>query len=183
MLLVIADIAILLANYLVVAWVLSLFTKAQPDLDEETTPWGGWFGTWDNPPQGDEKWQREGWFPGETTGVKGYLNRVGWLFRNPGYGFQRRIGIEYSDRINLVVSGNPDISDKYKIPGSYLVTARWPKGRLVAFEYYLVKPYKIGKIEKCIRIRLGWKMMTDKFELYGFAAFVDTVSPFKKYGK
>ena len=32
-------------NYLIVSWVLSIFTRAQPDLDEHGEQWGGWFGT------------------------------------------------------------------------------------------------------------------------------------------
>lgn len=176
----ILDIAVLVLNYIVVAWALSLFTKAQPDLNEKTKPWGGWFGTWDNPPQGDSRWLRLGWFPGKTTGIKGYLNRVGWLFRNPGYGFQRWAAVNYSDRNKLIAKGNPDISDKYKIPGSYLAKLYDKNSKLIAFEYYLVKPWSDTK---CIRIRFGWKLVTDKFETYGFAAYVNTFNPFKSYGK
>ncbi len=180
--LVLLDVLVLITNYLVVAWVLSLFTRAQPDLDEAGEQWGWWFGTWDNPPQGDSRWLREGWFPGYTDGWKGYLNRVGWLYRNPGYGFQKWAGVPYSDDILIQHSGNCDISDKYRRPGSYTAHAINANGQIVAFEYYAVIPWKLLP-NKCFRIRLGWKIMTDKYERYGFATLVDTVHPFKSYGE
>lgn len=179
---VLADILGVASN-IIAAPILSIFTKAQPDLDEHGEPWGWIYGTWDNPPQGDEKWQREGWFPNITTGWKGYLNRIGWLYRNPCYGLQRMLGVKYNEENILSFTGNPDISDKYKVAGSYFAKLHSPKGDLLAFEYYLLKPWSIGSYEKCIRIRLGWKMMTDKFQRYGFATMVDTVNPHKGYGK
>lgn len=180
--LVVLDLLSLLSSIPVVP-ILSLFTKAKPDLNERGEPWGWIYGTWDNPPQGDEKWQREGWFPHITTGFRGYLNRIGWLYRNPCYGFQRLAGIDYA-RDNVVThTGNENISDKYKIPGSYLAKVRTAGGDLIAFEYYIVKPWRIGSFEKCFRMRIGWKVMTDKYERYGFAALVDTINPIKSYGK
>ncbi len=170
-------------NLVIASWVVSMFTRAQPDLNEHGKPWGGWFGTWDNPPQGDEKYQRECMFPGVTTGLKGYWNRVGWLRRNPLYGFNKWAGIPYKDSYEFHVDGNENISDKDRVPGSYyakVIDAH--NGKVVAFEYYLVKPWRIGSFEKCIRVRLGWKVMTDKFERYGFATLVDTANPFKSYG-
>ncbi len=168
-------------SMLIVPQVLALFTKAQPykEGDEEYS-WGGWWGTYDNPPQGDEGFvEKRATFPNVITGWKGYVNRVHWMWRNPLYGFQKQVAVEYDTGIYLKVKGNLNISDKYKVPGYYFVRA-YKDGKLVGFEYYLVKPYKENK---CIRIRLGWKFATDKFERYGFAQLVDTINPVKKYGK
>lgn len=181
-LLVILDIVSLLSSVVAVP-ILSIFTKAQLDLNEFGKPWGWIYGTWDNPPQGDEKWQREGWFPHITTGFRGYLNRIGWLFRNPCYGFQRWAGIPYSEDNIITHTGNKYISDKYEIPGSYFAKVHDSDGKLIAFEYYTVKPWSGENPEKCQRYRLGWKIMTDKYERYGFATLVDTINPIKTYGK
>ena len=181
--LMIADIA-LMPVWLIGAIFLSIFTRAGSYHNDEDViyTWGGWLGTWDNPPQGDAGYNENRAFfkGGYTTGLKGYANRVGWLWRNPGYNFQRKIGMDYPEGDNWELSwvGNHTISDKYEIPGYYFAKLKID-GKTEAFEFYLVKPWLFGK---CLRIRLGWKMMTDKFERYGFATFVDTVSPLKNYG-
>lgn len=181
-LLVILDTVSLLSSFIAVP-ILSIFTKAQPDLDEEGEAWGWLYGTWDNPPQGDEKWQRECYFPHITTGFKGYINRVGWLFRNPCYGFQKKAGIPY-DKMNVIsCEGNENISDKYEIAGKYFATVKDTNGKVLAFEYYIIKPWTILPWKKCQRYRLGWKIMTDKYERYGFATLVDTINPMKSFGK
>ena len=176
--LVVLDAFANLSNF-IAAPILSIFTRARPDLDEAGKPWGWIYGTWDNPPQGDEKWQREGWFPQITTGFKGYLNRIGWLFRNPCYGLQRMIGIDYDVDNVITCIGDEHISDKYARPGYYYAEVKSPEGKLLGFEYYTVRPYGNGK---CFRMRLGWKIMTDKFKRYGFATFVDTITPYKQFG-
>ena len=161
--------------------ILSLFTRARPDLNEYGKPWGWIYGTWDNPPQGDDKWQRECWFPHVTTGWRGYLNRVGWLFINPCYGYQKMAGIDWNESNIISFTGDETISDKHKRAGSYFATVHTTSGKLIAFEYYLVRPW--ANNTECLRLRIGWKIMTDKYERYGFATLVDTVTPYKKYGK
>jgi hypothetical protein len=141
--------------------------------------WGGLYGTYDNPPQGDEGYVRKrAPFIGVTTGFKGYVNRVVWMLRNPLYGFQRRASVEYKTGITLKIKGKQDISDKYKVPGWYFVRA-YRNNKLYAFELYAVLPWPGSR---CLRVRLGWKLLTDKFERYGFAQLVDTVNPLKSYG-
>lgn len=74
--------------------------------------------------------------------------------------------------------GDPNISDKERRPGWYFAQLRLA-GKLIGFELYVVAPWSFGR---CIRMRLGWKLMTDKFERYGFAQLVNTCNPFDGYG-
>lgn len=101
------------------------------------------------------------------------------MFRNPLYGFARVTSVRYTPSLMITCRGNQDISDKYAVPGWYLATAR-ESGRLKAFEFYCVLPWAFGK---CLRARLGWKIMTDKFQRNGFAPLVNTCNPFKGYGE
>lgn len=174
--LAIIDILLLLC---VASWlpiVYSLFTR---------DGWIGWFKwaeTYDNPACGDGGFiAKRSPFPNELDGWKGYINRAVWMYRNPMYGYQKWVGIKYDARNGAIQSGTQRISDKYAIPGSYFNRVIGDMGKVIAFEYYLIKPY--GK-NKCIRIRLGWKITTDKFGTeWDFAPLVDTFSPFKQYGE
>jgi hypothetical protein len=153
--------------------VVSLFTREMPDTDEDLPSWGWWFGTYDNPPQGDERHQRNfGHLPK-------YIVRVLWLWRNPGYNFQKAIGVKYDPAYIVTYTGREDISDKYKKPGHYFAMCHTLDGEVKAWEFYCVYPWAFGK---CIRIRLGYKIMTDKFGRYGFAPLVNTINPVKSYG-
>ena len=150
-----------------------------PYREERDFTWGWLFGTYDNPPQGDRGWVRERcYFPAVVTGWKGYLNRAGWMWRNPCYGLAKRLSIPYgcADRIELI--GNPDISDKKRIKGYYFVRA-YHKDKIVGWEFYTILPYTENK---CFRMRLGWKIETRKFAMLGFAPLVHTITPFKQYG-
>ncbi len=142
--------------------------------------WGSIWGTYDNPPQGDEGFVRErAPFPGYTTGWRGYLNRCMWMIRNPLYGYARKAAVDYSPSLSVTHVGDDSISDKYKRPGWYFAKAVDLAGRTVAFEFYCVLPWGFGR---CLRCRLGWKIMTDKFQRYGFAQLVNTCNPFDGYG-
>lgn len=164
----------------VVSPVIAAFTRAD-FYGKEPYSWGGWYGTYDNPPQGDEGFVRErAPFVGVTDGWRGYLNRVMWMIRNPLYGFARKCSVEWSPTLAISHTGDESISDKYKRPGWYLAKAHNLNGKLVAFEFYCVLPWGFGK---CFRARLGWKIMTDKFGRYGFAQLVNTANPLKSYGK
>ena len=170
---------LLLVTLPVAAPLISLFTKEGPyGLPEYT--WGWIWGTFDNPPQGDQGWvTKRCIFPGITTGVKGYINRVGWMFRNPLYGYARKAAVPFTEGTVVIYKGNPDISDKYKISGSYFAKAVDKDDKVVAFEYYLVKP--IGSSND-LRVRLGWKIMSSKFNSRGFAPIVNNINPFDGYG-
>lgn len=178
-LLCIIDWALLIFTALPAAIIVPIFTKARPYKDDGSYSWGAWWGTYDNPPQGDEGFVAErAPFPNVITGWKGYINRVTWMLRNPLYGFAKRCALPW-DRVMVVeYKGDPDISDKEGRPGWYLATVR--DDGLKGFEFYGVFPWSSGR---CLRIRIGWKILTDKFQRYGFAQFVNTINPFDGYGK
>lgn len=158
---------------------IALFTREMP-YDQRPYTWGWLWGTWDNPPQGDQGFVRShATFPEITTGWKGYVNRVQWMWRNKLYGLAKLMAISYSPTLRLSYVGDPNISDKYKRPGYYFAKLHDGK-RLVAFEFYCVLPWSARRNFRC---RLGWKFMTDKFSRYGFAQFVNTANPFDGYGK
>lgn len=143
--------------------------------------WGWIWGTYDNPPQGDQGFVRErAPFTGYTTGLRGYLNRCMWMIRNPLYGYARKAAVDYSPTLIVTHKGDESISDKYKRPGWYFARAYNLADQVVAFEFYCVMPWAFGR---CFRARLGWKIMTDKFGRYGFAQLVNTCNPFDGYGE
>lgn len=112
------------------AVIVPLFTREMDAQLGELYTWGGWWGTHDNPPQGDRGWVTKRCpFPNVTTGLKGYINRVGWLWRNKLYGYNALASVKWSDSIRIEYTGNPDISDKYKVPGRYIAYAFEEIGR------------------------------------------------------
>lgn len=159
--------------------VVALFTRAQP-YGQRPYSWGGWWGTWDNPPQGDEGFvAKHALFTRVTSGWRGYVNRVQWMWRNKLYGLAKLLALEYDVGDQLVWSGNPDISDKYRLPGWYFARL-YRRGKLIGFEFYCVLPWSRTRN---LRARLGWKLMTDKFARYGFAQLVNTCNPLDGYGE
>lgn len=158
--------------------IVPLFTRAQSH-DKPIYTWGGWWGTYDNPPQGDEGYvSKRCMFPNVLTGIRGYINRALWMWRNKLYGYNAFASVKYGADVSVEHTGNPDISDKYKVPGHYI--ARAFKGKkLIGFEFYAVWPWSK---RRNLRIRLGWKILTRKFEQYGFAQLVTTANPLDGYG-
>lgn len=160
--------------------VIAAMYRAQPHGLGKYT-WGWMWGTYDNPPQGDEGYVRKrAPFPGLITGWQGYVNRVMWMIRNPCYGFARWTALNYSANTVQQLIGKDGISDKDKVPGWYFVRVRdLTSWRVVGFEFYGVFPYCVTRD---LRIRLGWKILTDKFKERGFAPLVNTCNPFDGYG-
>ena len=168
----------LLITVPVAAPIIAACTREQPRGLYPYT-WGWIWGTHDNPPQGDEGFVRKrALFISATTGIKGYINRAHWMIRNPLYGYAKLCAIPYSSTAVMKVRGNPNISDKYKIPGWYLATLR-DAGKLQGFEFYCVLPYCKTRD---LRVRLGWKMLTSKFQERGYAQIVNSINPFDGYG-
>ena len=158
---------------------IALFTKEMEYKKDGSYTWGWLWGTYDNPPQGDRGFvTKRAFFPNCTTGWKGYVNRIQWMWRNKLYGLDKYTGIKYSKDYRIEVEGDQTISDKYKRPGSYTVKL-FDGNKLIGFEYYLIKPWSETRD---IRVRVGWKILTDKFERFGFAPHVGTMNPFDGYG-
>lgn len=162
------------------AVLISIFTK--PDFEEKDIyEWGNLWGTFDNPPQGDRGWiNKHCPFPGEFYGLKGYINRTGWIIRNPIYGFAKVFSIDYTGGDYLDIKGNPGISDKGKIPGTMFARLYDSEGRVKAFEFYAVWPWSTNRN---LRMGFGWKIKTDKMQERGWARHVMTANPFDGYGK
>lgn len=159
--------------------IIALFTRAMP-YGQRPYTWGSLWGTWDNPPQGDEGFvAKHAFFVGVTDGWRGYINRVQWMWRNKLYGLAKIMAIDYDQPHTLTCIGDQTISDKEKRPGWYFARMS-QEGRLIGFEFYGVFPWSETRN---LRVRLGWKLMTDKFQRYGFAQLVNTVNPFDGYGK
>ena len=157
----------------------AMFNKEE-DPDHVRYRWGGIYGTFDNPPQGDNGYiTKHAIFKNENKGFKGYVNRVMWMIRNPLYNYARYNGIEWKDSYTITQEGNPDISDKYKVPGKLWTKAWDSKGRLVAFGFYMVKPWSK---KRNLRMRIGWKVKSRAVKEQGFIQMVFTINPFDGYG-
>lgn len=118
--------------------------------------WLWWFQTPDNSLDGDRKhklrWPKNGRF---WT----YLRRVAWLTRNCGYAFNISVlGYKPESNDTIVISGNPNIGDLSGISGHCTWKAVRDGEKLVSFQYYYVKHYRLFNTWKCIRIGLGWKI-------------------------
>lgn len=169
----------LLASLLIMPFIIAAYTREMPYGLRPYT-WGSIWGTWDNPPQGDNGFVEEhSFFPNETTGLRGYVNRVQWMWRNKLYGYNKIASLTYNSSDVVSYVGNPNISDKTKLPGWYFVKLHQGK-TLIGFEFYCVLPWSK---RRNLRARLGWKILTRKFEQYGFAQLVTTCNPFDGYGK
>jgi hypothetical protein len=146
--------------------------------------WGGWFWTYDNPPQGDGGFQvKRAPYINASSPWQLYVNRVFWLWRNPLYGLQKAFSVRHGSDVivKLIRFGGSgvDTSDKYRRAGWYYAECLDDFEYLIAFELYAVIPWSSTR---CLRLRLGWKIVTDKFERLGFAPLVDTFNPLDGYG-
>ena len=112
--------------------------------------WLSWFQTPDNSLDGDDGWIHEHWQWRYRlrADLCTYVGRVGWLWRNPGYG----VGVVYFDSAVPVVAtyeGNRAVNDSPGVDGTCLVHA----GGL--FQFVWVKRISTGK---CVYFNLGWNI-------------------------
>ena len=157
LILLVADLAVFVLAWLL-APILPAFAIGKDHLPYELS----YFSAEDNPLDGDYGYiMQHAPFKGYgVTGWRRYINRVVWLWRNPGYGFSYAVLGHKVTSQPLVVSGDPLVSDSVNLTVGRMhglsghVLVREGGG---AFEFYLVQQY--GKTGRCFRLRMGWKLL------------------------
>lgn len=114
--------------------------------------WLNWFQTPDNSLDGDNGWKTEHWqwrfilpLPLAT-----YVGRVGWLWRNPAYGYGLVRLEDFEHALEATYSGNRQVNDSPGVEGYCLVHARG------LFQFVWVK--RIGTSSRCIYVVIGWNI-------------------------
>ena len=151
-------ILVTLATY-VLAPVLPLFAQDRLGFLDNATRYGrgaylptwlSWFQTFDNSLDGDEGWRIEHaqWRFKLPQALAVYVGRIGWLWRNPGYGFGL-VQITQQDCISFLCSGDPSVSDSPLHEGHFTIsTAR----------YWQLRYVKRLTATKCLYLNLGWNI-------------------------
>ena len=141
------------------AFVLPCFVEYREGLQDNGTkfsngwylkPWLSWFQTPDNSIDGDEgsrekHWQ---WRFKLPVHIAEYIGRVGWLWRNPAYGFG--CVMMEGTPITATYSGNKQVNDKPGVEGYCIIHSQG------LFELVWVK--RIGVSSRCIYVVLGWNI-------------------------
>lgn len=166
-------ILVTLATY-ILAPILPLFAQERDGFLDNATRYGrgaylpswlSWFQTFDNSLDGDEGWRTEHaqWRFKLPQGLAIYVGRVGWLWRNPGYGFGL-ITLYAVDIYSMSSFGDPTVSDSPLREGSYRITTE---------RYWQFLYVKRLTATKCLYLNLGWNikgvMPSDKPQLRSFA--------------
>ncbi len=126
--------------------------------------WLWWFQTPDNSLEGDYGWKNEHWqwrfkLP---KWLATYVGQVGWLWRNPAYGFEWEGPLAANITSDSVVSwtGNPEIHNReHGITGFCLTDVVTPTNEY--WHYCLVKDLGVvfGQ-RRCLYLNFGWKLKT-----------------------
>lgn len=142
------------------ALVLPFFVEKREGLQDNSTKtgmgwylpsWLNWFQTPDNSIDGDEGWRNEHWlwrynlYPPICT----YVGRIGWLWRNPGYGFGVVYLTDFEHNIEATYAGNRQVNDSPGVEGCCLVKAR------DLFQFVYVKRLSANK---CLYCNFGWNI-------------------------
>lgn len=120
----------------------------------------------DNSLDGDEGWRTEHWqwrFKLPTI-LAVYVGRVGWLWRNPGYGF----GLITIDGDSYTERGNRKVSDSPFEPGCYYIATD---------KYWQFKYIKQVTETKCFYMNLGWNIQGALLEPKGKQTCTFAFSP------
>lgn len=137
--------------------------------------WLNWFQTPDNDLDGDYGWKTEHWqwrfkLPAH---ISTYVGRIGWLWRNPGYGFGV-VRLDSAVPLLATYTGDQSVNDSPGVEGYCLVQCD------KLFQLVWVK--RISDT-KCIYCNLGWNikgLIGDSRHTYTATfAFSPRVSTFK----
>jgi hypothetical protein len=112
--------------------------------------WLSWFQTPDNSLDGDEGWRTEHaqWRFKLPQGLAVYVGRIGWLWRNPGYGFGL-VAIWGIDCFDAIERGDRGVSDSPLREGSYYIATS---------KYWQLRYVKRLTATKCLYLNLGWNI-------------------------
>lgn len=115
------------------AFILPFFAEKREGLKNNANSWGigyylpswlNWFQTPDNTIDGDDGWLTEHWQWRHRLplAIDTYVGRIGWLWRNPGYG----VGCEVmtGNPIEATYTGNKDVNDSPLSEGYILVKSQ-----------------------------------------------------------
>ena len=141
--------------------------------------WLWWFQTPDEPLDGDNGFKTEhATFKGEVTGLKQYVNRCHWLWRNPAYGFDWQV-LAYHPKPDdvLTVKGKGTLEDgpaedNPRLVSGWLGYGGWFFARKgYAWQLFIRHHWNATH---CTKINLGWKLWHSP----GYTAHAFVFSPF-----
>lgn len=156
------------------AFVLPLFAEEREGLMDNNTKlgrgaylpgWLSWFQTPDNSLDGDEGWRTEHWqwrfkLPEPFCT---YIGRIGWLWRNPGYGFGL-VQITERDCVSFTCDGDPNVSDNTTREGWFYIETP---------SYWQLRYIKRVSDTRCVYLNLGWNiqgaLLSGKSQICSFA--------------
>lgn len=153
------------------------------DADGWLPGWLSWFQTLDYSLDGDRLWQ-EGRRPfRNNTGIKRYINRIFWLYRNSMNGYAHSVvGIKHDSTCSLKKNFDWPDSGKpagYDDTGGQVLCWRLYDGdsRCVGFQIFWMKYWSKNR---AFRLNIGWKLWgwdNAKWDVY---SCVLSVNPWKK---
>lgn len=158
---------------LILAWPVALLA----DKDGWLPSWLWWFQTPGDSLNGSNGWQtRDRWFLIQDTWFKRWVNRVGWLYRNPMYGFAISVlGAQAGFRDTLVTSGDPLTSNHKPLHKGWVRHVLLRNGKPVYFQLYIVWPWCATRY---LRLNLGWKLWS--YPTLEKMQFTFSPNPFRK---
>lgn len=133
--------------------IFALFAK-----DDAYPRWLWWATTHDCPARGDDYLIP---FPGVIYGIKGYWNRVWYMFRNPAYNLDLEV-FAYKGDDPMQVWGNRPVSGNLNINGWFFARQGW------AWQLYITHHWSLTHTTK---INIGWKLWPGRTHQFVFSPF------------
>jgi len=139
----------------IISYPLAPFVVLFCNKDGNLPRWLSLFQTYDNTCDGDNGYKQEHrFFPNNANAFQVWVNRTGWLWRNPAYGFDILLGCKCKVGDRLIILGDRATGDNPYRAG----VCEWKlyrEGKLVGFQYYAVSNLSSTK---CLRLNAGWKL-------------------------